>query len=1312
MFSRLKIAPKILLVTISITLLAVIFGSIIAGLTSRNALERAAFERLTAVRELKAQQIEGYFDLIGKQVQSLAAGQTTISSIRSLKYGLSRIEVGLEGYKEPLMPPIRSHYTNIFANRPGEIADADDTAGNQPDMIPTDPVALFLQKSYVIETDPDIQNISVMTIGDDFAYRSTHGLIHVRLKAFQERFGYYDIFLIEPEKGRIIYSVAKEIDFGTSLFDGPHAQSNLARVVKEAMALGPNEYAFADFEAYAPSFDAPAAFVATPVFAGPTLTGVLAFQMPVDRINAIMTSNEAWADVGLGKSGETYLVGHDLLLRNQSRFLIEDRDQYLEMIRATGTPEEIAHQIDILDNSIGLQKVDTEGTRAALAGETGELIFPDYRGVEVLSSYRPLTLVGFDWAIISEVDKSEALAAFAALRDRLIILASIVLAATIYAAYYFSLSLSGPLRMLEKSAKELASGNLDEPIVAQSGDEIGDLAENFEKMRLALTETFSEVATQKTELENRVKERTEELNAASGRLNLALTSMPNGLYMLDKDFNFAMFNERYLELLEIPPGIVEVGASVRSAIQFNANRYYYSDVDPTELVEMRYAQLTKSASGITTLVSSTGRTIEIRHSRIEGGGVVVVLSDISDLKAQEANLKERNNDLQIIQNELSKSEKRVSKIIQSSPDGIITIDQTGTIQSINESAETMFGYSADDAVGRNIKIIIPQKYIADHEYKFSRYTFGSQSAVVGSQNQIEGARKDGSVFPIELSIEAVELDDGEVIFIGTMRDITARLQMEESVNEAREQAEIANAAKSGFLANMSHELRTPMNAIIGYSEMLAEDAEEGGLDDMTKDLGKITSAGKHLLSLINDILDLSKVEAGKMELFLETFNFSEVVEEVAATAKTLVEKNNNEFVIEIGKGLGEVHSDLTKTRQMLLNIVSNAAKFTSDGTVTLLGEKFQKGNVEWIRMAVRDTGIGIPEDKIEKIFQEFSQADESTTKNFGGTGLGLALTRRLAEILGGVIRVESVVGQGSSFIIELPLNVAKHHQGLELEASFDDADRTETEVQLKNELAAIDRENPLILVVDDEFTARDLLQRTLEQEGYQVRTAQNGTEGLSLAAELIPDLITLDVIMPGMDGWTVLRKLKEDERLKDIPVLMVSIVGELGLSYELGAVAALQKPVDRNKLRAIIRKHVKSGSKNALIIEDDDAARAGMQKILKSEKWDVAEAINGREGLEQCKENAFDLILLDLIMPVMDGFEFLHRLRNSDYPSSGASVVIVTAKNLDAQDHAKLAGSVEEIVVKTGNSIDETLARIRAVLEKNTSAGKSLGGEA
>ena len=502
---------------------------------------------------------------------------------------------------------------------------------------------------------------------------------------------------------------------------------------------------------------------------------------------------------------------------------------------------------------------------------------------------------------------------------------------------------------------------------------------------------------------------------------------------------------------------------------------------------------------------------------------------------------------------------------------------------------------------------------------------------------------------------------------------------------AREAAESANRAKSTFLANMSHELRTPMNAIIGYSEMLAEEAEDDGLDQMVPDLNKINAAGKHLLALINDILDLSKIEAGRMDLYLERFDLRQMLDEAVDTVSPLINKNNNRLVTEFGPELGAVRADLTKLRQSLFNLLSNASKFTDNGTVTLTVNRERRDEGDRLIIAVIDTGIGIKSDKLDHVFEEFSQADDSTSRDFGGTGLGLPISRRFCRMMGGDISVTSELGVGSTFTIELPAQVDA------LEAAKASAPSVDPE----DEVAAAPAGGQSILVIDDDADSRDLLRRTLEADGNTVVCASDGEEGLELAQKLHPSLITLDVMMPGLDGWAVLRQLKDDPDLREIPVMMVTIEGQKDLGYTLGAIEHLTKPVDRNTLVRLVRQYAASdGGGHALVVDDDEDLRSLFRRSLEEDGWTVDEAENGAIALERSSDRMPDIVLLDLMMPVMDGFDFLHEFRRREDHRS-IPIIVITAKDLNDDDRRRLVGGVERIFEKGALTSSELLERIR-----------------
>ncbi len=666
--------------------------------------------------------------------------------------------------------------------------------------------------------------------------------------------------------------------------------------------------------------------------------------------------------------------------------------------------------------------------------------------------------------------------------------------------------------------------------------------------------------------------------------------------------------------------------------------------------------------------------------RDEGGRVVRWFgtnTDVTERRRQEA--------------ELFRSERRFRSLINATAAIVWTTPASGEMEEEQPDWTAFTGQSLDELRGWGwLEAVHPDDRAA---------VAGAWSAAVEGLSPYAAEhrlrRRDGAWRWMSAQAAPVLNERGALReWVGIHTDVTERREAAEELARAKEAAEAANRAKSQFIANMSHELRTPLSAVIGYSEMLEEEVEEMGQPQLLGDLRKINSNARHLLGLISDVLDLSKIEANRMTVFAEEFDVAELVRGVGATVDGLVRKKNNSLSVEADGALGSMHSDQTKLRQCLFNLLGNAAKFTEAGRIALHASRSREDGRDWLTFRVSDSGIGMTPEQLGRLFERFSQADASTTRRFGGTGLGLSITRAFAELLGGDITAESAAGEGSAFVLRLP---ATYHEPEAAEAVEAEAEAAE-----------------VVLLVDDDAATRDLVGRFLHREGFRVRATGDGRSGLALARSLKPRVILLDVMMPLMDGWSVLSAIRHDPEIADIPVVMISFVDEQGLAASLGATDYLTKPVEWDQLRGVMDRYRGHGGGEAgrvLVVDDDEGSRERLAAMLGRHGWRVATAADGALGLAAVEAAVPALILLDLMMPGMDGFGFLEALRARpewrDIP-----VVVVTAKELDREDRARLEGRVERVIAKGSVGLRRLAGELRGIVPGAApAAGPGPGGQ-
>ena len=637
----------------------------------------------------------------------------------------------------------------------------------------------------------------------------------------------------------------------------------------------------------------------------------------------------------------------------------------------------------------------------------------------------------------------------------------------------------------------------------------------------------------------------------------------------------------------------------------------------------------------------------------------------------------------LLESKVEEAQQLVSNAINNIEAGILYWDKDDKLSLSNNYMETIFGEALE--VGQTFregsKLFITSGILNLSDEDFEKWVENrvkERNAITGTEINYLPPTKEGRM----LQISSRRLPDKSLIQI--FSDITDLKQREldlettvEELNVAKEQADGANKAKSQFLANMSHELRTPLNAVIGLTEMLKEDAEDDGNDDYLEPLERVHGASKHLLNLINDVLDLSKIEAGKVELYNESFSLPALLEEVADTSRTLVEQKSNKLLLNIEPSITFINADVTRTKQIVLNLISNAAKFCENGEILIDVKTCDSSKKKLIQIDVNDSGIGMSQEQIDKLFQAFTQADASTTRKYGGTGLGLTIVQNLARLMGGDVSVKSELGKGTTFTVTI--------QDIEIEGTSDiNAEDLES---LNRETALVSKKDgkSTILVIDDDPTIRDLMTRHLEKNNFSVLQALDGAQGIKMAREYRPDAITLDILMPEMDGWSVLRTLKADKEVAHIPVVMASIIDEKKKGFSLGAADYLSKPVERDRLIGSIGKLLgNKPGKVIMIVEDNEDLRFTIKEALTGADYLVLEAGNGKEALDILDDKTSkkpDLILLDLMMPKMNGFEFLEVYRK-DYQKQ-APVVVITGADLDENDKEFLSSETTRVLEKS-----------------------------
>ena len=633
--------------------------------------------------------------------------------------------------------------------------------------------------------------------------------------------------------------------------------------------------------------------------------------------------------------------------------------------------------------------------------------------------------------------------------------------------------------------------------------------------------------------------------------------------------------------------------------------------------------------------------------------------------------------------ELGAANQFLDSIIENIPNMIFVKEATGLrFIRLNRAGEDLLGFPRDELIGKNDFDFFPAGQ-AERFISADRETLQNRDLVDIPEETIQTNKKGARILHTK-KIPILDATGEPAFLLGISEDITEAKKTQEALHHAQEEAERANRVKSQFLASMSHELRTPLNAILGFSELLSDDTT-GRFDEGTRRrfLDQIHSSGQHLLQLINDILDLSKVEAGQMELQLQSVDLGSLIDEARETVEPLAQIKAIALHAEPGPELHLI-ADAAKVKQMLLNLLSNAIKFTPNGGSIQI--RWRQAD-SWVEIAVSDTGIGIAAEDLGRLFTEFQQLDAGPGRQQEGTGLGLALTRRFAEMHGGQVKVESALGMGSTFTLRLPLEATALRGPAPVEPP---------------QVTAGDLGRPLVLVVDDNPQAAEILARTMGAGGFRIKVAHTGPEALSMARELKPVAITLDILLPEVDGWEVLNRLKADEATRNIPVIVVSVVDNPALGRALGAFDYFVKPVDGKALLSRLSQYaftnkVKTEPVRVLVVDDEKANLDLLEALLEPAGFAVIRAGGGQEGIDLARSQMPNLILLDLMMPDLTGFDVVEALRAEEATRS-IPIMVLTAKALTEDDKRALNGQVAAIFQRNSVAGTELIAWLRGIV--------------
>ena len=1167
-------------------------------------------KKLSTVEVAKHREIKKYLKSLKNLLVSMSMDISTKNAMESFNYGFSNlskdIKIDIDNIRENL---ILDYESNYISNVKYDVPHCKKKRLIS-EYIPKNINAMIAQYIFISQNPAPTgkKNIFVYDKHYNSLYVKAHREYHTSFNSYLKSFNLYDIFLINTN-GDIVYSDFKEKDFATNLKNGVYSNTGLAKAYKKALLLKNGEIAFEDFTPYEPSYNNYTSFLATPIFKNGKKIGVIAFQMPVEQLTKIMQFDGKYKMAGLGKTGESYLVGEDYMMRTNSRFVKDIDDRIVQELGST----------------VGIFKIKTKSSEYALSpqrtenSESKRWIIKDYRGIDVLSVCHTIDIYGqAKWAVIAEIDKKEAMLPVGELIKNLITTISFLLILFVFASLYFvNKMVAQPLNKFQNDllhffeflkGKEKTVKELD----ASSNDEIGKMAKSIND-GIVITKKLFEIR----EIDSWIKDGINKLNVELIKENS----------MKEVAYNAIHFISTYLN----------AGAGVI---------FIYDEEDEKLKEYSSYAHVKRDSlsnsyalgEGVVGQVALQHSPIELKNCDKSHTKIQTAVIDAIPLNTYTYPLLYQDKLIGVIEIASNKFfEKKEIEFLNSSSMVISTAISTA-IQNLKVEKLLLNTKEANLRLQENQKQL--EEANASMEEQQQQLEIANAN-MEEQQQQLEevNASMEEQQQQLQISEQNLKIQNESLM--------KAKHEIESKAKEI----ELSSRYKSEFLANMSHELRTPLNAIILLSQLLEKNKNKNLLEDDIKKAKTIFKSGNELLRLINDILDLSKVESGKMEVIVDSFDSKEFLENIENLFESsAIEKNLEFHVIDNYKGI--IHSDMDRISQIVRNLISNALKFTKDGSITLEINKVDDSDKP-IEIVVSDTGIGIPKEKQEQIFKAFTQADGSTSREYGGTGLGLSISKELVSLLGGDIKLESEDGKGSKFIVRLS----------DLEKDIDKSEDIEVFEDDRNSL--IDEE--VILIIDDNISFTESISKYIHENGYKCLIAHTAKDGLSLIKEYAISAILLDLTLPDINGMDILREIKTEPSTKDIPVYIISSKDKDEIDdvmSDLKNFILEYKIIDEDDNEAVeeISQNIDLSGLNVLIVDDDIKNIFVLDSALSEANANVVSAYNGKEALEKLKEdNSIDIVLMDIMMPVMNGYEAIEEIR-SDETLANLPIIAVTAK--------------------------------------------------